>query len=174
MAHRNRVLLEGMDVGEPSWSSDSNWIAFLGSKRERTPDGLQEDFFTEQIFIINIHNKEVLQLTEFLKHTSLGAGTSWSPDGRITFVMDGEVCLVGRLDRRVTRLTDLGRSSVYPYFPTWSPDGTKLAFIGRDSANQRGLYLFEPQWENSSSSLSKQRRTLLLGAETTEFSFHGS
>ncbi|MCB0192041.1 MAG: PD40 domain-containing protein [Anaerolineae bacterium] len=51
---------------------------------------------------------------------------------------DNNVWLVSPSGQNLRRLTEDGRGY---RFPTWSPDGTRLAFLGRDEANDTVLYV---------------------------------
>ncbi|PYU18167.1 MAG: hypothetical protein DMG32_26560 [Acidobacteria bacterium] len=124
-----RPVLNGksMEYGEIAWSTDSKWISFVGSP------SIESGVMSDQVFKVNVATKQVVQLTDFPKFTSLGAGTSWSRDGRIAFEMNGDIYVVPDSGGATTKLVDVRNKlpDVAPYFPAWSPDGTHLAFVGR-------------------------------------------
>jgi len=125
----------GMSYGEISWSPDGGWLSFVGGSPES--DGV----LSEQVFKINIANRQITQLTYFPARTSLG-GTSWSRDGRILFEMDDDIYVVPQTGGTVAKLLDVNTRlpGVNPFFPSWSPDATRVAFVGR-TAKEHSLYV---------------------------------
>jgi len=102
---------------EPTWSPDSNQIAFVlvpFIKRGGGPDS--------SIGVINVDGSSFVQLTPNDKSRS----PDWSPDGsRIVFEREGNIYVMNRDGTEVIALTQDGNS----HLPTWSPDGTRIAFI---------------------------------------------
>lgn len=112
--------------GEFSWSPDAGWLSFV--RGVTGPNGVISD----QVFKINVANREVVQLTNFPADTDLG-GTSWSQDGRILFEMNNDLYVVPETGGAVTKLVDMRSKlpGVTPVFPSWSPDGSRVAFVER-------------------------------------------
>lgn len=123
------------ECGELAWSPNSLWLSLICSPR------IKSGLVTEQLFKVNTATREAIQLTNFPEGESEGAGTSWSRDGRIAFVKDGDIYTVSENGGSVTKLVDLHKNlpDVHPFFPSWSPDNSQLAFVGRGTGTAQAL-----------------------------------
>ncbi len=110
-----RKVVDAPDYqGNPTWSPDGEWIAFLGSNGlyQIRSDGSDQRLLAEK--------------------PGLFRETSWSPDGsKIAFVdfaknpVNGmDIALVDVKTRKQTLLSRHGSE----FGPTWSPDGKQIAF----------------------------------------------
>jgi Tol biopolymer transport system component len=118
---------------ELAWSPDSAWLSAVRMLRSKP------GVIGAQIFKINVATGHAIQLTKLPVLTAIGAGTSWSRDGRIAFEMDQDIYTVPSDGDAVTKLVDVQHNlpHVVPYFPVWSPDNTRVAFVGRGGAGAK-------------------------------------
>ena len=144
----------------PSWSPDSQWIAFLRfTPQSMTPKpgtgtacGKIPDFFTGcnygDLYIVRRDGSNPVLLLEsvYIHMDEVGRDSvynnpSWSPDSKWLAVLTGseqpDVTLIN-IDTGEMRVLSPG--AALDIYPTWSPDGSKLAFVSDREGNEE-IYL---------------------------------
>jgi Tol biopolymer transport system component len=118
-----------------AWSPNGKRIAFSGG------DGPSYAVGYRGIYTTNSRGTEVQLLyaaKQGERHSSFAFVPSWSPDGKwVSFSVDGDgPWVVDAHGQHARRLADLAVDQ----WATWSPDGRTLAFAGRRSSGNDGVY----------------------------------
>jgi Tol biopolymer transport system component/imidazolonepropionase-like amidohydrolase len=134
-----RILDDGYDARQPSWSPNSRRIAFQAYGN----DGWD-------IWTINADGSGLEQVTSGPFDDREPA---WSPDGtRLAFSSDRfgnyDVCILTLASGEVRRLTTNPANDSYP---TWSPNGGEIAFVS--DRTERGIYARPVDGANASERL---------------------
>ncbi|MGC1120585.1 MAG: hypothetical protein WBA22_05780 [Candidatus Methanofastidiosia archaeon] len=124
----------------PAWSPKGDEIAF-DSDRSR-PWGFD-------IYVLNLEEGTLRNLTNHEKTSGNDYAPSWSPDGRkIAFVSDrdgnDEIYVMNFNGSNQKRLTN---NPTGDWNPVWSPDGTKIAFHSNRDANEE-IYVMDADGSN--------------------------
>jgi Tol biopolymer transport system component len=112
------LLFKAPSVRYPTWSPDSQQIAFVGDR--------------SNIFVVSINDGSMQQLTNFSKkQLSFGDTFAWSPDGtRLVFTgretRKQAIYTVSMEDGNVVAITD---GLTWDYTPLWNPSGEYIAFL---------------------------------------------
>ncbi len=128
---RRSIVESVIQPGQPVWSPDGQWIAFLGSSYN----------YGRQIYLVRPDGSELKQLTFSHEYKNT---FSWSPDGQS--IVYSQVTNAGKdpelsevdlfiyeIDPpRIRQLTDT--PGVYEHTPAYSPSGDAIAFtsVGKD------------------------------------------
>lgn len=131
-SHKRRLL---GDASAPSWSPDGRQIAFS-----------RGDYTHEHIFVLDLANRKVHQLTK----TALSESEpDWSPDGRrIAYERVDAKNVAGAfvqydvfvMNADGTHRRKLSRSEADDGHPVWSSDGQQIAFVS-DQDGDPGIYV---------------------------------
>ena len=113
-------LTDKGNSGKPAWSPDSQLIAF-SSKRNQS----------HSIYVMDADGRQLKQLTGDLL---LGAGCTWSPDGKQIAYGAGDFAKEGMdiytIDvnvKDINKLTNMGKG-IRSGNPAWSPDGKWIVY----------------------------------------------
>lgn len=114
--------------GNPAWSPDGEWIAFMGSD----PDGL---------YLIRPDGTDRKLV---VAEKGIFGDIGWSPDGsKIAFE---SVADIGVLDMTTREHTVLSRRG-YDFAPQWSPDGKQIAFLANSRCFKTDECTAHEPWE---------------------------
>jgi TolB protein len=121
----SRGFAEGCAVGNPTWSYDGSWLAYVDDCFDQTPR-------VAQIRLASPDGSTALDLTDYGSFNHLGL-QPWSPNLeeslQLTFTSDRdgdlEVFVMNSDGTGVTQLTD---DTVDQFDAAWSPAGTSIAF----------------------------------------------
>jgi len=113
----------------PTWSPDSQWIAFSQQDPAVTQYWLYNIFRTRQdgVILERITNIDPSSHTDYLEYLA------WSPDGKYlvfsvdpgTIQVDNSLQLIDLTTKEITHLTD---NDDLNWKPAWSPDGQQIAY----------------------------------------------
>ncbi len=121
---------------EPALSFDGKHLAYT---RYDGPGNKGYYYFTGEIFVLNLEDRQALQLTA---NEAMDASPSWSPDGkqivyhRQAYEFDQHHAISVTTDTlQIMNSDGTGDRTIYvcPFeceSPSWSPDGTQIAFAG--------------------------------------------
>jgi Tol biopolymer transport system component len=115
-------------VRYPAWSPDGTRI--VGSRGIRVC-GRGCRLVYGRIFVMNADGSGLVVLTN-------GTTPTWSPDGRIAFVYNGDIKVMNADGSGLIGVTN--DSATFDASPAWSPDGKMIAFV-RGSAGTYDLYV---------------------------------
>jgi Tol biopolymer transport system component len=122
------LVVEPDYQGNPAWSPDGEWIAFMGSD----PDGL---------YLIRPDGTD---RKLFVAEEGLFGDISWSPDAsKIAFESVGDI---GVLDVTTREHTVFSRRG-YDFAPDWSPDGKQIAFLANSRCFKTDECTAHEPWE---------------------------
>lgn len=107
------------EVETSNWDMHGEWIAF-----SCTPS----PYARSSLYLVRPDGSEMMRLTTGQKSASL---PSWSPDGEALVLESprGELAILKRGAKKLTRLSITDQPYRSEYFPAWSPDGQWIAFI---------------------------------------------
>jgi Tol biopolymer transport system component len=170
MISKKTSALIDYDFHHPDISPDGNFIAFSAAKKS-----LEKN----TIWIQDIRNGKLLQVTEFDSTSSLGdVYVEWGPTGnRLAFVSDRggyiHLYVVNMDGTELKRLTEKVLPGAWPWacMFSWSPDGQRIVFKTSDDHGDNlatvnvqtgevepvtffsGRELYDPNWSNDGQSI---------------------
>ncbi len=107
-------------LSDPQFSPDGNWIAFAVKTMNEAKNSSHTD-----IYIVSPDGETLRKFTSQEKSCS---SPRWAPDGRLAFLLSGQIWIQGIDDPEPKQLTT-HHSGVEKF--VWSPDGKYIAFASR-------------------------------------------
>jgi Tol biopolymer transport system component len=120
-----RILSAIAEDFHPAWSPDGTKIAFQSSSGRNT-----------DIWVMNADGSNQTKLLDN------GMCPVWSPDGKITFIGEGGICIMNAdgSDQKILMSVDAGSLA-------WSPDSSKIAFVS-DVASGTDIWVINADGTN--------------------------
>src|SRR6266496_1193628 len=146
-----RFTAESAHTGDPTWSPDGRWLAFVSDREGDAADTKQKDQKKQgkgkpQIWLIPTDGGEARQLTS-MEH---GASSPvWSPDGtQIAFTSNhaedrwrlpgADIYVLPIVDGKAEELRRLTDETLACSSPSWSPDGRTIALLATYKTKSAG------------------------------------
>jgi Tol biopolymer transport system component len=151
---KRQLLQNFSDDGEPAWSPDGQWIAFLRSVPD-IPSCWGEASCENSLYIIHPDGSGLTRLVEnVFHHYTSGIAPVWSPDGQWLAVMSKEESIFDRKPILVNVNTGEVRRLNFDawHTPRWFPDGNRLLLC---NGEQDATDIYSLEWgENQPLNLS--------------------